>query len=95
VLDTSERIAKDLFAPHNKKNDQQEPLFDTTVDTIPEVKVALDAFSQAGLMAAGQDFQRGGMQAHILLPVSRYWRPNGESPSYSARVTHRAQIPCP
>jgi len=25
ALDTCERIATDLFAPHNKKNDQQEP----------------------------------------------------------------------
>lgn len=28
VLDTCEGIATDLFAPHNKKNDQQEPHFD-------------------------------------------------------------------
>ncbi|WP_247538194.1 acyl-CoA dehydrogenase [Ralstonia pseudosolanacearum] len=63
ALDTCERIATDLFAPHNKKNDQQEPHFDgTTVHIIPEVKTALDAFNKAGLMAAGQDFARGGMQ---------------------------------
>ncbi len=29
---------------------------------IPEVKAALDAFSAAGLMAAGQDYEMGGMQ---------------------------------
>lgn len=63
ALDTCERIATDLFAPHNKKNDQEEPHFDgTSVHIIPEVKVALDAFNKAGLMAAGQDFERGGMQ---------------------------------
>jgi alkylation response protein AidB-like acyl-CoA dehydrogenase len=32
------------------------------VTIIPEVKTALDAFSAAGLMAAGQDYERGGMQ---------------------------------
>ncbi|MBX9899564.1 MAG: acyl-CoA dehydrogenase [Burkholderiaceae bacterium] len=63
VLDTCENIASDLFATHNKKNDQQEPHFDgETVHIIPEVKVALSAFSAAGLIAAGQDFERGGMQ---------------------------------
>ncbi|CAJ0709427.1 MULTISPECIES: acyl-CoA dehydrogenase [Ralstonia] len=63
ALDTCERIATDLFAPHNKKNDQEEPHFDgTKVHIIPEVKAALDAFNKAGLMAAGQDFERGGMQ---------------------------------
>src|SRR5919206_2178837 len=63
ALDTCERIATELFAPHNKKNDQQEPHFDgETVHIIPEVKTALKAFSEAGLMAAGQDFDKGGMQ---------------------------------
>ncbi|MDE2429852.1 MAG: acyl-CoA dehydrogenase, partial [Burkholderiales bacterium] len=63
ALDTCEQIATDLFAPHNKKNDQNEPHFDgEVVHMIPEVKTALDAFCQAGLLAAGQDFEVGGMQ---------------------------------
>ena len=63
TLDIAEQIATDLYAPHNKKNDQQEPHFDgETVHIIPEVKIALDAFCQAGLMAAGQDYDLGGMQ---------------------------------
>ncbi len=63
TLDIAEQIATDLFAPHNKKNDQQEPHFDgETVHIIPEVKIALDAFCKAGLMAAGQDYELGGMQ---------------------------------
>jgi alkylation response protein AidB-like acyl-CoA dehydrogenase len=71
ALDTAEQIATDLFAPHNKKNDQEEPHAVAgehclEVKIIPEVKVALDAFSAAGLMAAGQDFELGGMQ----LPVT-------------------------
>lgn len=63
ALDTCEQIATELFATHNKKNDQHEPHFDgETVQMIPEVKAALKAFCDAGLMAAGQDFHIGGMQ---------------------------------
>ena len=63
ALDTAEQIATDLFAPHNKKNDSHEPHFDgQKVTIIPEVKVALDAFSKAGLMASAQDYEFDGMQ---------------------------------
>ncbi|CAG9173147.1 Butyryl-CoA dehydrogenase [Cupriavidus laharis] len=68
ALDTCEKIATDLFAPHNKKNDQQEPEFDgETVTIIPEVGSALKAFCEAGLMAAGQDYELGGMQLPVLV----------------------------
>jgi alkylation response protein AidB-like acyl-CoA dehydrogenase len=68
ALDTCEKIATDLFASHNKKNDQQEPHFDgETVHIIPEVKAALDAFNAAGLMAAGQDYELGGMQLPLVV----------------------------
>lgn len=63
ALETSARIATDFFAPHNRKNDLEEPRFDgERVHVIPEVKRALEAFCQAGLMAAGQDYELGGMQ---------------------------------
>ncbi len=63
AIDTCEQIATDLFAPHNKKSDQNEPHFDgESVTMIPEVKLALDTFCAAGLMAAGQDFESDGMQ---------------------------------
>jgi len=68
ALDTCEKIATDLFAPHNKKNDAEEPHFDgETVHIIPEVKTALDAFCEAGLMAAGQDYELGGMQLPVVV----------------------------
>ncbi|WP_027794915.1 acyl-CoA dehydrogenase [Paraburkholderia acidipaludis] len=68
ALDTCEKIATDLFAPHNKKNDQHEPHFDgETVTIIPEVKTALKAFCEAGLMAAGQDYEYGGMQLPLVV----------------------------
>jgi butyryl-CoA dehydrogenase len=63
ALDTAEQIATDLFAPHNKKSDSNEPQFDgSSVVMIPEVKTALDAFAAAGLLAAGQDYAFDGMQ---------------------------------
>ncbi|HYD95766.1 MAG TPA: acyl-CoA dehydrogenase [Noviherbaspirillum sp.] len=68
AMDTCEQIASDLFAPHNKKNDQEEPHFDgETVHIIPEVKAALKAFCDAGLMAAGQDYDFGGMQLPCVI----------------------------
>jgi alkylation response protein AidB-like acyl-CoA dehydrogenase len=63
ALDTAEQVATDLFAPHNKKSDANEPHFDgAAVTIIPEVKTALDAFAAAGLLAAGQDYAYDGMQ---------------------------------
>jgi alkylation response protein AidB-like acyl-CoA dehydrogenase len=63
TLDTAEQLATDLFAPHNKKSDSNEPHFDgATVAIIPEVKTALDAYAAAGLLAAGQDYEFDGMQ---------------------------------
>jgi butyryl-CoA dehydrogenase len=68
ALDTAEQLATELFAPHNKKSDSHEPqVVDGKVQIIPEVKVALDAFSAAGLMAAGQDYERGGMQLPVVV----------------------------
>ena len=63
AMETCESIATDLFEPHNKKNDQNEPHFDgERVTMIPEVAKALAAFNEAGLMAAGRDYELGGMQ---------------------------------
>ncbi len=68
VLDLSEQIATEHFASHNRKNDANEPWFDgETVHMIPEVKAALDIFAEAGLIAAGQDYDLGGMQLPTLV----------------------------
>ncbi|WP_151634826.1 acyl-CoA dehydrogenase [Noviherbaspirillum aerium] len=73
AMDTCERIATDLFAPHNKKSDQEEPHFDgETVHIIPEVKSALKVFCDAGLMAAGQDYDYGGMQLPVLIEKASF-----------------------
>jgi alkylation response protein AidB-like acyl-CoA dehydrogenase len=68
ALDTCERIATDLFAPHNRKSDLQEPTFDgERVHLIPEIKQALDAFVAAGLMGAEHDEEYGGMQLPLTV----------------------------
>ncbi len=71
ALDTAEKIATDLFAPHNRLSDADEPHATPgehclEVSMIPQVKTALDAYIGAGLVAAGQDYELGGMQ----LPVT-------------------------
>ncbi|HVY08251.1 MAG TPA: acyl-CoA dehydrogenase [Burkholderiales bacterium] len=67
AIETAATIAAEKFAPHNRKADLNEPHFDgKVVEMIPEVREAVAAFSAAGFMAAGQDFDLGGMQ----LPVT-------------------------
>jgi alkylation response protein AidB-like acyl-CoA dehydrogenase len=63
VLDLCEQLATRYFAPHNKKNDAQEPSFDgTRVSVIPEVKEAVDAFARADLLGMSMDYELGGAQ---------------------------------
>ncbi|MEV7129347.1 acyl-CoA dehydrogenase [Streptomyces sp. NPDC093260] len=63
ALDLSETIATRHFAPHNKKNDAEEPRFDgTRVHIIPEVEKALRVFADAGLIGGAMDAEVGGMQ---------------------------------
>ncbi|AOI58965.1 acyl-CoA dehydrogenase [Burkholderia diffusa] len=73
VLDTSERIAADLFAPHAARGDREEPRFDgERVTLIPEVKPAVRAFADAGLIAAGQDEAFGGMRLPKLVEAASF-----------------------
>ena len=68
ALDLAEKIATDHFAPHNRKGDEHEPVFDgDRVSLIPEVAIALKAFNDAGLMAAEHDYEYGGMQLPLTV----------------------------
>ena len=63
LLDLCEDLATRYFAPHNKKNDAHEPTFDgQQVSLNPEVKVAVDAFAKADLLAMSMDQELGGAQ---------------------------------
>ena len=63
ALETAERIATEVFLPHRRKSDVEEPEFDgERVHLIPEVQASFKAFAEAGLLAAAQDYEFGGMQ---------------------------------
>ena len=71
ILDSVEKIAEERFEPHAQKLDANEPEFDgERVQIIPEVKQAIDAFCEAGLMGASFDADDGGMQMPYLLQTA-------------------------
>lgn len=85
VLDLCEQIATEQFATHNKKADQNEPHFDgEQVHLVPEVSIALKAFCDAGLMAAGQDEAFGGMQLPCVVEKAGFAWFKGANVSTSA-----------
>ncbi len=63
VLDTSEKIARDKFAPFNRLVDTEEPRFDGEQVVLPQAtQDAWDAYAASGLLSAAQDYAIGGMQ---------------------------------
>ncbi len=63
VLDTAQTVAEEKYLPCAAKLDANEPKFENgTVSMIPEVREALDAFTEAGLFSASFDEEDGGMQ---------------------------------
>jgi butyryl-CoA dehydrogenase len=63
VLDLSADLAQSHFATHNSLSDRSEPRFaDGRVELIGEVKQALDAFAESGLIAAARTEDLGGGQ---------------------------------
>ena len=68
AISTARNIAEKYFAPHNRKNDENEPRYENGAAVlIPEVKPAVDAFLEAGFLNAARDFEAGGMQLPTLL----------------------------
>jgi butyryl-CoA dehydrogenase len=68
AISTARSIAEKYFAPHNRKNDENEPRYEGgEAILIPEVKPAVDAFLEAGFLNAARDFKAGGMQLPTLL----------------------------
>ena len=68
AISTARNIAEKYFAPHNRKNDENEPRYENGAAVlIPEVKPAVDAFLEAGFLNAARDFEVGGMQLPTLL----------------------------
>jgi alkylation response protein AidB-like acyl-CoA dehydrogenase len=68
TLDTAERIAIEIFLPHRRRSDVEEPHFDgERVHLIPEVTKAFEAFAEAGLLAGTRDYDLGGMQLPVVV----------------------------
>ncbi len=68
ILNTTESLAVEMFAPHAAKADAHEPHFNgQAVDIIPDVKVALEAYVDAGLMGAAFDEDVGGLQLPMVV----------------------------
>jgi len=63
AIDTAKKIAEKYFLPIRQKVDTHQPTFDgEKVHMIPEIKPAVDAVIESGLMSASSDFELGGMQ---------------------------------
>ncbi|MDT0594364.1 acyl-CoA dehydrogenase [Glaciecola petra] len=76
VLDTAQKMATNLFLPHNHIADKNEPQFDGhKVSMIDDVKVAFDAFRESGFIAGRYSFEDGGMQLPetVMTAVSAYF----------------------
>ncbi len=73
VLASARGIATDLYAPHQKANDEQEPRVENgNVVLNAGVKPALDATAEAGLLGATQDGELGGMQLPHMISAAAY-----------------------
>jgi alkylation response protein AidB-like acyl-CoA dehydrogenase len=63
ILDMSESVAENVFLPFAAKLDANEPSYvNGKVESIPEVREALDAYQKAGLFGTCFDADVGGMQ---------------------------------
>jgi alkylation response protein AidB-like acyl-CoA dehydrogenase len=71
LLDTSERIARERFAPANRAADIEEPTFDGAGVRLPQTTAAaLRAYAESGLLAAGHDYDAGGMQLPYVIDMA-------------------------
>ena len=96
VLDLAEQLSTDLFAPHNRLGDLQEPSFDgTTVHVVPEAGVALKAFAEAGFVAAALPEAVGGMQVPASVfsaALSWFHAANAGTGAYALLTTAAANL---
>lgn len=73
VLDTAEAIAASHFQSFYRKSDLNEPWLENgIVHTPPELKSAIDAFTDAGFMSAHAPADEGGQQLPVSLTQAAY-----------------------
>ena len=71
LLDASERIARERFAPFNRLVDVEEPRFDGERVHLPAATLAATrAYAESGLLAAGHDAADGGLQLPYLVDMA-------------------------
>ncbi|MFA5521206.1 MAG: acyl-CoA dehydrogenase [Castellaniella sp.] len=71
VLDASQRVAEDRFAPLNRLLDTEEPRLEAgRVVLPPPVRGALEAYAELGLPAAGHDEDEGGLQLPYMVDLA-------------------------
>ena len=75
AMDVCAQVAAEQFAPHNKTVDANEPTFDgERVHMSPEVKPALEAFWETGLLGASMDVEVGGLQfPYVVTAACTSW----------------------
>ncbi len=71
VLDLSERLAREKFAPFNRLVDIEEPRFDGEKVILPQATHdATRAYAESGLLSAAQDYAIGGMQLPFVVELA-------------------------
>ncbi|MBX3610584.1 MAG: acyl-CoA dehydrogenase [Hydrogenophaga sp.] len=96
ALDTAVRIAEDLFAPHQRLGDEQEPRIEDGKVVLPDgVKAAVRAYADAGFLAASVDEAAGGMQLPVLVTqacLSVFRSANVATTSYVGLTASNANV---
>lgn len=75
LLALCEELATEHFAPHYRRSDTEEPVFeDGKVRLIPEIATALEAFAKADLLTLTLDEEVGGQQVpHVVASACMAW----------------------
>jgi alkylation response protein AidB-like acyl-CoA dehydrogenase len=76
VLTLAEQIATDHFAPHNRLADQTDPYVgeDGRVVLVDDVRVAISAFADSGLIGSAMDADVGGFQVpQVIATAALAW----------------------
>ncbi|HZZ12936.1 MAG TPA: acyl-CoA dehydrogenase [Paraburkholderia sp.] len=96
ALDTAHAVAAEKFATHNRLSDEHEPQFDGQRVSLPaEIKEALDALRATGFLAAGKDYEVGGMQLPSVIAfacLSLFKSANIATASYAMLTTANANV---
>ena len=71
VIDLSERLAREKFAPFNRLVDIEEPRFDGEKVILPQATHdATRAYAESGFLSAAQDYASGGMPLPFVVELA-------------------------